>query len=71
MKVSKKKRNKDILDPIRPNFIVWTTVKEGLNMSKGIYPKKIYLKRPKKHKKVVKIVLSYDIFEYIWNNRNI
>jgi hypothetical protein len=50
---------------------VWTTVKEGLNMSKGIYPKKIYLKRPKKHKKVVKIVLSYDIFEYIWDNRNI
>lgn len=71
MKASKRKKEIDVLDPIRPNFIVWTSLKEALNMPKGIYPNKIYLKKPKKNKKFVKIILSYDIFIYIWNNRNI
>jgi hypothetical protein len=69
--MSKKKIDIDILDPIKPNFIVWVSTKQALNMDKGIYPKKIYLKRPKKDRKFVKIILTYDIFKYIWNNRNI
>lgn len=64
--------SRELLEPVKPAVVIWTTPKNVLDMKNGYYPSTFYFSNPNVNNSsfdYVQVVIPFDVFEIIWEEK--